>query len=154
MSEGRSAVRTALARPAEASYGTRAERLLSALTVGGLAGALAAMATYTLRLQAMAPGWAGDTLMGALVFASGVLVKLLCEQLRTSVLALAVATVGGGLFAFAAAVAPYVLLDISTLGGLALLPALRDALTFLVFGQVPLQFTGYLVAIVYDGVTA
>ena len=40
------------------------------------------------------------------------------------------------------------------LGGLALLPALRDVITLLVFVQIPLQLTGYLVAIVYDGATA
>ncbi|MFC7136730.1 hypothetical protein ACFQRB_09940 [Halobaculum litoreum] len=50
--------------------------------------------------------------------------------------------------------APYVLLDIATLGGLALLPELRDVITLAVLGQVPLQFTGYLLAIVYDGATA
>lgn len=153
-SEDRSALVTALTTPAVASYGTRRERYAAALVVGGLAGALGAMATYVLRLQTLAPSWAGETAMGALVLVSGVLVKLLCEQLRTSLSALAVATVAGGALAFAAAVAPYLLLDISTLGGLALLPVFRDVITFLVFGQVPLQITGYLVAIVYDGATA
>lgn len=154
MSEERSAVRRALVRPAEASYGTRSERVLSALAVGTLAGVLASMATYTLRLQEIAPAWAGDTAMAAIVFLSGVLLKLLCEHLRTSVLALGVATVLGVVVAFAGVVAPYVLLDISTLGGIALLPSLRDAVTFVIFGQIPLQFTGYLVAIVYEGMTA
>ncbi|WP_435064029.1 hypothetical protein [Halobaculum sp. EA56] len=154
MSDPEPTLLTALARPAEASFGSRRERLLSAGVVGTLAGALGAMATYVLRLQTLAPAWAGETAMAALVVTSGVLVKLLCEQLRTSLAALSVAIVAGGALAFAAAVAPYLLLDISTLGGFALLPVFRDVVTFLVFGQVPLQFVGYLLAIVYDGATA
>lgn len=154
MSEERSSLRRAITRPVEASYGSRRERLVSAGVVGVLAGLLGAMATYTLRLQDLAPQWAGEVSMGVLVLASGVIVKLLCEQLRTSLVALAVATVAGGVLAFAAAVAPYLLLGISTLGGFALLPVFRDVITFLVFGQVPLQFTGYLIAIVYEGATA
>ncbi|SHG97721.1 hypothetical protein [Halobaculum gomorrense] len=154
MSESRSAIVTAATRPAAASFGTVRERYAAALIVGCLAGALGAMATYVLRLQSLAPSWAGDGAMAALVLASGMLVKLLCEQLRTSLSALAVATVVGAALAFAAAVAPYLLLNISTLGGLALLPVFRDVITFLVFGQVPLQVTGYLMAIVYDGATA
>lgn len=154
MSDRMSTLRAALARPAEASFGSRRERLLSAGVVGTLAGVLGAMATYTLRLQELSPAWAGDLPMAALVVASGALVKLLCEQLRTSLVALSVAIVGGGALAFATAVAPYLLLDISTLGGLALMPVFRDVITFLVFGQIPLQFVGYLLAIVYDGATA
>ncbi|UIO98457.1 hypothetical protein Hbl1158_07740 [Halobaculum sp. CBA1158] len=154
MSDRSAGIRLALARPATASFGTRSQRTIAALTVGVLAGVLGATATYTLRLQTVAPAWAGETAMGALVLVSGAFVKLLCQELRTSVLALVVAVVSGGVLAFAAAVAPYLLLDISTLGGIALLPTFRDVITFLVFGQVPLQLTGYLVAIVYDGMTA
>lgn len=112
------------------------------------------MATYTLWQGSLAPGWAGDTVMGSLVFAAGVLVKLLCQNLKTSVLALSIAIFVGGAVTAAAAVAPYFLLDIGTLGGIALLPELRDVITLLVFGQIPLLLFGYLVAIVYDGATA
>lgn len=154
MSEERSTLRAALTRPAEASYGTPSERLASASIVGVATGALGAMATYALRLQIIAPEWATTTVMGLCVLASGILVKLLCEQLRTSLQALVISTVVGGVLAFATAAAPYYLLDISTLGGFALLPVFRDVITFLVFGQVPLQITGYLLAIVYDGATS
>ncbi|WP_277553201.1 hypothetical protein [Halobaculum limi] len=154
MSEERPTLLAALKRPAEASYGTRRERLASASIVGVATGALGAMATYALRLQLMAPEWATTTAMGLCVLVSGVLVKLLCEQLRTSLQALVVSTVVGAVLAFATAIAPYYLLDISTLGGFALLPVFRDVITFLVFGQVPLQITGYLLAIVYDGATS
>ncbi|MFC7098532.1 hypothetical protein [Halobaculum marinum] len=154
MSEGGSLLRTVALRPAEASFGSRRERLASATLIGVLAGVLGATATYSLRLQELAPGWAGEVSMGVLVLASGVLVKLLCEELRTSISALVIAVVAGGVVAFATAVAPYVLLNIDTLGGFALLPTFRDVITFLVFGQVPLQITGYLLAIVYDGATA
>ena len=67
---------------------------------------------------------------------------------------LRVRVVAGAALTAAAAVAPYLLLDIGTLGGIALLPELRDVITLLVFGQVPLLLFGYLIAIVYDGVTA
>ncbi|PSQ04062.1 hypothetical protein BRC97_12175 [Halobacteriales archaeon QS_6_71_20] len=154
MSERTRGALATLTRPADASYGSRRERLLSALTVGLLAGLVGAAAAYTLRRGALAPAWADDTAMATLVFVSGALVKLLCQSLRTSVLALAVATVAGAGLAVATAVVPYLLLDIATLGGLALLPALRDVITLLVFVQIPLQLTGYLVAIVYDGATA
>ncbi|WP_348610821.1 hypothetical protein [Halobaculum rarum] len=154
MSECTSGLWSALTHPARASYGSRRERLASALAVGLLTGLSAAMATYTLWQGSLAPGWAGDTVMGSLVFAAGVLVKLLCQNLKTSVLALSVAVVAGATLTAAAAVAPYLLLDIGTLGGIALLPELRDVITLLVFGQVPLLLFGYLIAIVYDGATA
>lgn len=154
MSERTSGLWTALTRPARASYGSRRERLLSAAGVGLLTGMVAAMATYTLWQGSLAPGWAGDTVVGALVFAAGALVKLLCQNLKTSVLALSITVVAGAALTAAAAVAPYLLLDIGTLGGIALLPELRDVITLVVFGQVPLLLFGYLIAIVYDGATA
>jgi len=154
MSERTGGVLATLTRPADASYGTRRERLLSALTVGLLAGVVGATAAYVIRRQALAPAWADDATMAALVFASGALVKLLCQSLRTSVLALGVATVAGAVLAVATAVVPFLLLDIGALGELALLLSLRNVITLLAFGQIPLQLTGYLVAIVYDGVTA
>ncbi|MXR41476.1 hypothetical protein GRX01_09015 [Halobaculum sp. WSA2] len=154
MSEDTSGLWKAMTHPSHASYGSRRDRLVSAVAVGLLTGVSAAMATYTLWQGALAPGWAGDTVMGSLVFAAGALVKLLCQNLKTSVLALSIAVVVGAAMTAAAAVAPYLLLDIGTLGGIALLPELRDVITLLVFGQVPLLLFGYLVAIVYDGATA
>ncbi|GAA0194688.1 hypothetical protein [Halobaculum roseum] len=154
MSERTSGLAAAVIRPARASYGSRSERIASAVTVGLLTGLATAMATYTLWQTSLAPGWAGDTVMAALVFAAGALVKLLCQNLETSVLALSIAVVAGAALTAAAGVAPYLLLDIGTLGGIVLLPELRDVITLVVFGQVPLLLFGYLVAIVYDGATA
>lgn len=154
MSKGDTSVWHAALNPASASYGTRGERVVAALVVGVLAGVVAGTAMYNVRQSAVAPAWTSDLLSGTLVLVSGALVKLLCEQLRTSLLSLATAVVLGLAVAGATAVAPYVLLDIATLGGLALLPELRDVITLAVLGQVPLQFTGYLLAIVYDGATA
>ena len=154
MSEGDATAWRAVLQPSTASYGTRRERLVAALVVGTLAGVVAGTAMYGVRQSAVAPAWTSDTLSGALVLVSGGLVKLLCEHLRTSLLALATAVVVGLAVAVASAVAPYVLLDISTLGGLALLPELRDVITLAILGQIPLQFIGYLLGIVYDGATA
>ncbi|MFC6785316.1 hypothetical protein ACFQFH_05100 [Halobaculum halobium] len=154
MSERTSGLVGAVTRPVQASYGSRRERLAAALAVGLLAGLSAAMATYTLWQGSLAPTWASDVVTGSLVFAAGALVKLLCQNLKTSVLALAVAVVAGAALTAAAGIAPYLLLDIGTLGGIALLPDLRDVITLVVFGQIPLLLFGYLIAIVYDGATA
>ncbi|MFC7068243.1 hypothetical protein [Halobaculum lipolyticum] len=154
MSEADTPLWRAALEPATASYGTRREQLVAALVVGTVAGVVAGTAMYSVRQSAVAPGWTSDALSGALVLVSGALVKLLCQHLRTSLLALATAIVVGLGVAGATAVAPYLLLDISTLGGLALLPELRDVITLAILGQIPLQFIGFLLAIVYDGATA
>ncbi|WP_435128459.1 hypothetical protein [Halobaculum sp. D14] len=147
-------LRRAVRRPAAASYGGTLERAVAVAFVGVVAGVVGALSMYVFRLQGFAPTWASSTLMAGVAVASGLLVKLLCEELRASIAALCLASVVGAAVAVAVNTAPYFLLDIPTLGGLVMLPAIGNALTFALFGQFPLQAGGYLVGVVYDGMYA
>jgi hypothetical protein len=143
-----------LARPADASYRSTRVRVAAALYVGVLAGVVGALAMYPFRMTDLAPAWASESVLASVVLATGILVKLLCEQLRASVAAFVVATAVGGLAAIALRVLPFALLGLPALGGYALLPVAGDTLTFVLFGQFPLQLTGYLLGVVYDGARA
>ena len=143
-----------LTRPAEASYRRARVRMAAVLYVGVLAGVVGALAMYPFRMIDVAPAWASESGLAAITLASGALVKLLVEQLRTSVAAFVVASAVGAVAAIALRVLPYLLLGLSSLGGYALLPVAGDTLTFVLFGQFPLQLAGYLVAVVYDGARA
>lgn len=154
MSDPASPVRDALVRPADASYGSTLGRWTAVAFVGGVAGLLSAMATYVFRLESLAAPWASTELMGTVILLSGAFVKLLCQNLRTSVVAFAVSFAVGALAGVAFAAAPYYLLGISTAGGWVLLPAVRDVVTFALVWQFPLQVSGYLLAVLYDGLRA
>ena len=153
-SDARSRVRDALVRPADASYGSAARRWTAVAFVGLLGGLVGATGSYVFRLESIAPAWASSDAMGAAIVLSGVLVKLLCQNLRASVAAVLVAWVTGAAASVGFAVAPYYLLAIPTAGGWALLPTVRDAITFAVVWQFSLQVGGYLLAIVYEGMRA
>lgn len=149
-----SRIRGALVRPADASYGSATRRWTAVAFVGLLGGLVGAMGSYVFRLEPIAPAWASADVTGAAIVLSGVLVKLLCQNLRASVAAVLVAWVTGAAASVAFAAAPYYLLAIPTAGGWALLPTVRDAVTFAVVWQFPLQIGGYLLAIVYEGLRA
>lgn len=149
-----SQVRAALVRPANASYGSALQRRTAVGFVGLFAGLVAAMGTSVFRLGDLAAPWASAEVIGVAVVLSGALVKLLCQNLRTSIVAFGVAWAVGAAFGLVFAVAPYYLLGISTVGGWALLPELRDVITTSLMYQFPLQIVGYLLAVVYDGLTA
>lgn len=154
MSDAASRFRAALTRPADASYGSALRRWTAVGFVGGVAGLLSAMGTYVLRLESLAAPWASTELMGAVIVLSGAFVKLLCQNLRTSVVAFVVAWAVGALASVAFAVAPYLLLGIPTAGGWVLLPSVRDVVTFAIIWQFPFQACGYLGAVLYDGLRA
>lgn len=154
MSDAASQVRDALVRPADASYGSALRRRTVVGFVGLVAGLLGGMGTYVFRLESLAAPWASTELMGATVVLSGAFVKLLCQNLRTSVAAFGVAWGVGVLAGLVFGVAPYYLLGISTMGGWVLLPTVRDVVTFALIYQFPLQVAGYLLAILYDGFRA
>lgn len=154
MSETENAILSGLTRPRKASYGDRLERLVAVSFVGVLTGVTASMAMYVFRIQDLAPGWATETLMASLVFAAGLLIKLLVGEIRASVTALAISIVLGTACTFIFEVAPFYLLGIGTAGGYALYVPLRDVITFLLMFQIPLQFSGYLSAVIYDGFRA
>lgn len=154
MSRSGSALRTAVARPAAASRGSRAERTWVVVYVGVATGLLAALAHYVTLHGPFAPAWAGTDVWFAVIVLAGVLTKLLAAGMRTSAAAVIVACVAGLGFSVAFAVAPYYLLAIDTIGGYALVvPVGRAALTY-VGEQFPLQFVGYLLGVVYHGLTA
>lgn len=154
MSDSLSSVRETLVRPADASYGSPLQRWAVAGYVGIANGLLGAMAIYVFHHQPLAVEWATPQLMAGVVVLSGILIKLLCQQLRTSVVAFGIALLCGFAVSIAFAVAPYYILNIPTAMGWALLPVVRDAITFVIFGQFLLQITGYLLGVVFDGVRA
>ena len=152
MGETRGVIET-LANPYAASYGDRWERLLAAVFVGTLTGVTAAMAMYVHRLPEFSLWWASGTPMLAVVFVGGALTKLLVGQMRTSVTAIILATFLGAGLHILVEVVPFYLLGIPT-GGVVLYVPLRDVFTFLILFQVPLQFAGYLSAVVYEGLVS
>ncbi|MFB6176491.1 MAG: hypothetical protein ABEI99_04995 [Halobaculum sp.] len=151
MSGTENAILSGLTRPRKASYGGRLERLVAVSFVGASTGIAAAMAMYVFRVQEFAPGWATETLMATMVFAGGLLVKLLVGEMRASVTAMGVSVAVGTVLTFAFEIAPFYALGIGTANGYALYVPLRDVITFLVMFQIPLQFSGYLTGVVYDG---
>jgi hypothetical protein len=154
MSKAENAILSGVTRPREASYGDRLERLVAVSFVGGLTGLVSAMAMYVFRLQGLTYPWASETLMGAFVFVAGVLVKLLVGEMRASVTALLISIFVGTVGILAFEISPFYVLGIGTAGGFALYIPLRDLITFLLMFQIPLQFSGYLSAVVYDGMRA
>lgn len=154
MSGTENAILSGLTRPRKASYGDRLERLVAVSFVGVLTGLTAAMAMYVFRIQDFAPGWGTETLMASLVFVAGLLVKLLVGEMRASVTAMGVSVAVGTVCMFTFEIAPFYVLGIGTAGGYALYIPLRDVITFLLMFQIPLQFSGYLTAVVYDGFRA
>ncbi len=136
--------------PYAASYGERWQRLLVAGFIGLTTGVSTAMAMYVFRLQEFAFGWATGTLMGLLVFVAGVLLKLLVGQMRASITAAIVSFFIGVFAHICLELAPFYLLGIST-GGVVLYVPLRDVISVVIFFQVPIQFSGYLSAVVYEG---
>jgi hypothetical protein len=154
MSEHSRQLRDGLVRPRQASYGDPLARRTAVGFVGGVTGVAAAMAMYAFRLQELAPAWASETLLGVTVLVGGVLVKLLVGQMRASVSALLVSLAVGSAAMLAFEVVPFYLLDIGTAGGLALFVPLRDVITFLLFFQIPLQFLGFLLAVVVEAFRA
>lgn len=154
MSGTENAILSGLTRPRKASYGDRLERLVAVSFVGLLTGLTAAMGMYVFRIQELAPGWATETLMASLVFVAGLLIKLLVGEMRASVTALGISVAVGTACMFAFEIAPYYFLGIGTASGYVLYVPLRDVITFLLMFQIPLQFSGYLTAVVYDGFRA
>lgn len=140
-----------LTDPYAASYGTRVQRLLVAVFVGVTTGLVAAMAMYVFRLPDFSYGWATGTLMSGVVLAAGALLKLLVGQMRASITAAILSVFVGVGAHFAFELAPFYLLGISTSGVVLYVP-LRDVISVVIFFQVPLQFSGYLAAVVYEGV--
>lgn len=136
--------------PYAASYGERWERLLVAGFIGLTTGLITAMAMYVFRFPEFAFGWASGTLMGAIVFVGGALAKLLVGQMRASITAAIVAFFVGVFGHLGMELAPFYLLGIST-GGVVLYVPLRDVISVVIFFQVPIQFAGYLSAVVYEG---
>lgn len=143
-----------LFRPATAARNGRVKRLCAIFWVAGATGLLGAMAIYVFRQTALSPPWVSQRMLAGLVVVSGGLTKLLVDQLSASVAAFIGSVVAGSFILAGFYAAPYFLLDIGTLGGYALLPVIGDAITFAIFGQFPLQITGYLLVVVYDGMWA
>lgn len=154
MSSESPGLRSILLTPARASHGGPRERLLVVLYVGGLTGLLASMAHYVTLHTGLAPAWVASTPAFVLVVISGMLTKLLARQMRTSVAAVIVACLAGLAFSIGFEVAPYYLLGIDTLGGYAVVQPTGEATLAFVGEQFPLQFLGYILGVVYDGVTA
>ena len=154
MSRSASALRTAVARPAAASRGSRAQRTWVIVYVGVTTGLLAAMAHYVTLHGSFAPPWTGADVWFSVIVLAGVLTKLLAAGMRTSAAAIIVACVAGLGFSIAFAVAPYSLLAIDTVGGYALVVPVGRAVLAYVGEQFPLQFVGYLLGVVYHGLTA
>lgn len=149
-----SPVRTVIASPATASHGSLAERTLVILYVGLLTGLLAAMAHYVTLHAELAPAWTANGPAFALIVLSGVLTKLLAKQIRTSAAAIIAACVAGLAFSIGFEVAPYYLLGIDTIGGYAVVRPIGRATLSYVGEQFPLQFLGYILGVVYHGLTA
>ena len=145
-----SGIVAALANPTRASYGDRWERWVAAVFVGTTTGLVAAMAMYVFRFPEFAFPWATGTVMSVFVFVAGVLVKLLVGQMRTSVAAAIISLFVGVFGHFAFELAPFYLLGIPT-DGVVLYVPLRDVISVVIFFQAPLQFSGYLAAVVYEG---
>ncbi|WP_313690936.1 hypothetical protein [Halorarum halobium] len=154
MSSDASALRTALADPAEASYGSTRERVLVVAYVGVLTGLIGAMAHYATLHMALAPAWVSRTPGFVLVVVTGLVTKLLAEQMRTSAAAIIVACLAGLGFSVGFEIAPYYLLDIDTIGGYALVQPIAQASLAYVGEQFPLQFLGYILGVIYHGMTA
>ncbi|QLG26437.1 hypothetical protein HUG10_02285 [Halorarum halophilum] len=154
MSSRVSTLRSVLTDPARASRRSRAERSLVVLFVGLATGLLAAMAHYVTLHAELAPAWVSNGPAFAVVLLAGVLAKLLAAQMRTSAAAIIVACAAGLGFSIAFEVAPYYLLGIDTLGGYAVVVPIGEATLAFVGEQFPLQFLGYILGVVYHGVTA
>jgi hypothetical protein len=130
------------------------ERAAVVAYVGVATGLLASMAHYVTLHASFAPPWFGRGVGFALVVAAGVLTKLLAEQMRTSAAAIIVACFAGLAFSVAFEVAPYYLLGIDTVGGYAVVVPLGQATLSFLGEQFPLQFVGYILGVVYHGLTS
>jgi hypothetical protein len=149
----RNAVVSGVLRPSEASYGDALERRVATLFVGITTGVAAAMAMYVFRLQDLSMGWSTEPLMAGLVFLAGALVKLLVPEMRTSISAALLSIFVAAVALTAFQVAPYYLLGLDLVGGLVLVIPLGDMITLLFMFQAPLQFAGFLTAVVVHGMT-
>ncbi|QLG62921.1 hypothetical protein [Halorarum salinum] len=154
MSSSVSTLRSTVASPARASQGSPRERLVVVLHVGVLTGLLASMAHYVTLHAELAPGWVASAPAFALVVVSGVLTKLLAQQMRTSAAAVLVACLAGLGFSVGFEISPYYLLGIDTIGGYAVVRPVGRAVLAFVGEQFPLQFLGYVLGVVYDGARA
>jgi hypothetical protein len=120
------------------------------LLYGVLAGVISATAMYSFRYRQLTYGWATEPLLAGVTLFAGASVKLLVEEMRASVAAFLLSLfLGAGTLAVFQVV-PYVLSGGPRLALQLYLP-FRDILTFLFMIQFPLQLSGYLSMVVYDG---